>query len=79
MKVQLNYSLCNRPSYFNFSHNNLHSELLLGINCSDVQILIADSSFQNDNIIGLNIDFDILTNNSVLVSNSYCIQKCCIY
>lgn len=43
----VNYSLCHGPSYFNFSKNELHiedgTELSIGMYCSNVHILIADS------------------------------------
>ena len=64
----VNYSLCNRPSYLNFSKNKMqNTDLRIGIYCSDVKVLIDDSQLQ---LSVLTIDYYVLTDNSVLVSNT---------
>ena len=66
--IMVNYSLCNRPSYLNFSKNRIQdTELHIGIYCSDVKVLIDDSQLQHG---GLQIDYYVLTDNSVVVSNT---------
>ena len=66
--LMVNYSLCNRPSYLNFSKNKIQdTELHIGIYCSDVKVLIDDSQLQFG---WLDIDYYVLTDNSVLVSNT---------
>ena len=66
--IMVNYSLCNRSSYLNFSKNKIQdTELHIGIYCSDVKVLIDDSRLQQSR---LGIDYYVLTDNSVLVSNT---------
>ena len=69
-KIQVSYSVCNAPSYLMFSHNSFNSELSLGIECSDVHLVIADSAFQNDKITGLSVYFDIVTKNTITITNT---------
>ena len=66
--LMVNYSLCNRPTYLNFSKNKIQdTELHIGIYCSDVKVLIYGSQLQ----LGvLYIDYSVFTDNSVLVSNT---------
>ena len=66
--IMVNYSRCNRSSYLNFSKNRIQdTELHIGIYCSDVKVLIDDSQLQ---FCDLDIDYYVLTDNSVLVSNT---------
>ena len=66
--IMVDYSLCNRSSYLNFSKNRIQdTELHIGIYCSDVKVLIDDSQLQFGD---LDIDYYVLTDNSVLVSNT---------
>ena len=78
-EICVNYSLCDRASYFNFSNNSLSSGLLLGVKCSDVHLLIADSVFLNGKVIGLNMDFDVLTDNTVMITDTVFRGALCIY
>ena len=80
-EIRVNYSLCDRASYFNFNNSSLSSGLLLGVKCSDVHLLIADSVFLNGKVIGLNMDFDVLTENTVTITDTVfggalCISTC---
>lgn len=76
--IDFRYAHCNRPSHFNFSHNTLitlttdseGSGLFFDIYCSDVQILITDSTFENNNFDGLNIHYNVLTNNSLRIRDT---------
>ena len=67
--ILVNYSLGNRPSYLNFSKNKMiqDAELYIGIYCSDVKVFIYDSQLH---LGGLNIDYYVLTDNSVLINNT---------
>lgn len=78
----LNYKHCDRPSQFFFSNNQVimsaeskdngfHGSLT--IKCSNVQVLITDSYFENkgERFLGeLSIVFNALTNNSLLLNNN---------
>ncbi len=65
--IVVNYSLCYGPSHFNFSRSKLQdAELYIGIHCSDLWVLIDDSWLFGR----LGIDYSVLTNTSVVLSNS---------
>ena len=64
-KNLVNYSLCYRPSYLYFSKNELQATVLI-IYCSNVWVIIDDSRMLG----GLGMDYSVMTNNSVSVSNS---------
>lgn len=80
--VIVNYSLCVGPSYFNFSHNKLRTEvgsycieLLIQVFCSNVKLLITLFESYNRNSMSsdsseVSIWFFMLTNNSLLVNSS---------
>ena len=74
--IIVNYITCNRPSHFKFSSNKLGTSnaygalLLMSINCSNVEILVANSAFKNDNSFGLTAQFSVLTTNSIQIENS---------
>lgn len=73
-KIEVSYSICSTPSYLKFRNNSFDSELSLGVKCSDVHLFIEDSMFQNNKIIGLSIYFDILTKNTITISNTVLYQ-----
>lgn len=82
--IEMQYSLCNASSLFDFSNNTLRGhyyseagdfgyklKILIG-NCSGVRITITDSIFEfgNDLVRALFIYYSDFPNNSILVSNS---------
>ena len=73
--ILVHYLMCNGNSHFNFSNNTLSNpsegtELDFSIYCSNVQITLKDSFFENNKPTGMKIDYSVLTNNSFLVHNS---------
>ena len=65
--IYVNYSLCNGPSSLDFSRSKLEdTKLHIGVYCSDVAVLIDDSTLSG----GLKMDYSVLTNSTVAVSNS---------
>ena len=66
-RIQVDYSLCNGPSYFNFSKSKLHEiDIDIGMHCTGIHVLVEDSTLYSV----LKVDYSVLTNNSFFVSNS---------
>ena len=66
-QIWVDYSLCNGPSYFNFSKSELHdTSLHIGMYCPGIQVLVEDSTLYSE----LDVYYSVLTNNSFFVSNS---------
>ena len=66
-RIQVYYSLCDGPGYFNFSKSKLHEiGIDIVMHCTGIQVLVEDSTLHGL----LNVDYSVLTDNSVFVSNS---------
>ena len=65
VRIRVDYSLCDKPSYFNFSKSKLH-DINIGMHCTGIQVLVEDSTLYSE----LRVDYSVLTNNSFFVSNS---------
>ena len=63
-RIQVDYSLCDGPSYFNFSKSKLHEiDIDIGMHCTGIHVLVEDSTLYS-------VLKAVLTNNSFFVSNS---------
>ena len=67
-RILVDYSLCDGPSYFNFSKNKLHEiDINIEMHCPDIQVVVEDSTLHKRSLL---VDYSVLTNNSFFVSNS---------
>ena len=68
--IRVDYSLCDGPSYFNFSKSKLHEiDINIGMYtyCTGIQVVVEDSTLYNGE---LHVYYSVLTNTSFFVSNS---------